>query len=209
MADRRSRPRAAVASAAAASVLHGASAPPGGMRPSSARTGIGCSAVISPPSSSPATGSSAESPTNHTVVDTRSACAPVMRVCRSAAAMEVIDALEQARCQHGLPTTIRVDQEPFTSKELDLWPYANGRSTSVAQGSRPTTRYFESFNATFDWNAWADSGSWIWTTHAKRLKNAEPSTMRAHSAIGDRTPLSLIQQARQHAEASNRPEVLS
>ena len=40
--------------------------------------------------------------------------------------MEVIDALEQARRQHGLPTTIRVDHgSQFTSKELDLWTYAN------------------------------------------------------------------------------------
>src|SRR5215813_4228569 len=39
------------------------------------------------------------------------------RDCRSATAMEVIDALEQARRQHGLPTTIRVDQgSQFTSK---------------------------------------------------------------------------------------------
>jgi putative transposase len=36
--------------------------------------------------------------------------------------MEVIDALEQARRQYGLPMTIRIDQaSQFTSKELDLW----------------------------------------------------------------------------------------
>ncbi len=41
--------------------------------------------------------------------------------------MEVIDALEQARRQYGLPTTIRVDQgSQFTPKQLDLWAYANG-----------------------------------------------------------------------------------
>src|SRR5262245_15359563 len=57
-----------------------------------------------------------------TVVDTRSRICPVMRVCRSATALEVIDALEQARRQYGLPTTIRVDQgSQITSKELDLW----------------------------------------------------------------------------------------
>jgi putative transposase len=60
-----------------------------------------------------------------TVVDTWSRVCPVMRVCRSAAAMEVIDALEQARRQYGLPTTIRVDQgSQFTSKELNLWAHA-------------------------------------------------------------------------------------
>jgi len=76
-----------------------------------------------------------------TVVDTWSRVCPVMRVCRSATAMEVIDALEQARGQYGLPTTIRVDQgSQFTSKELDLWAHANGITLdSAAPVSRPTT----------------------------------------------------------------------
>jgi hypothetical protein len=47
---------------------------------------------------------------------------PVMRVCRWATAMVVIEALEEARRTFGLPHTIRVDQGcQFTSKELDLW----------------------------------------------------------------------------------------
>jgi putative transposase len=50
-----------------------------------------------------------------------------MRVCQSATAFEVIDSLEQALRQNGLPMTIRVDQgRQFTSKELDLWAYPNG-----------------------------------------------------------------------------------
>ena len=57
-----------------------------------------------------------------TVVDTWSRVCPVMRVCRSATAMEVIDALEQARGQYGLPTTIRVDQgSQFTRKNPARW----------------------------------------------------------------------------------------
>lgn len=56
-----------------------------------------------------------------TVVDTWSRICPVMRVCRSATAMEVIDALDEARNRFRLPRTIRVDQgSQFTSKELDL-----------------------------------------------------------------------------------------
>jgi putative transposase len=56
-----------------------------------------------------------------TVVDTWSRICPVIRVCRSATATEVIDALEQARRRHGLPMVIRVDQgSQFTSEELDL-----------------------------------------------------------------------------------------
>jgi putative transposase len=45
-----------------------------------------------------------------TVIDTWSRVCPVMRVCRSATAMEVIDALDEARNRFGLPRTIRVDQ---------------------------------------------------------------------------------------------------
>jgi putative transposase len=85
-----------------------------------------------------------------TVVDTWSRVCPVMRVCRSATAMEVIDALEQARRQYGLPTTIRVDQgSQFTSKELDLWAYANGVTLDFSRPGKPTDNaYVESFNAT-------------------------------------------------------------
>ena len=84
-----------------------------------------------------------------TVVDTWSRVYPVMRVCRSATAMEVIDALEQARGQYGLPTTIRVDQgSEFTSKELDLWAHANGITLDFSHPGEPTDNaYAESFNA--------------------------------------------------------------
>jgi Integrase core domain len=64
--------------------------------------------------------------------------------------MEVIDALEEARRQHGLPTIIRVDQgSQFTSKELDLWAYANGITLDFSRPGKPTDNaYVESFNAT-------------------------------------------------------------
>jgi transposase InsO family protein len=78
-----------------------------------------------------------------TVVDTWSRVFPVMRVCRSATAMEVI---EQARRQHGLPKTNRVSQ--FTSKELDLWAYANGITLDFSRPGKPTDNaYVESSNA--------------------------------------------------------------
>ena len=62
----------------------------------------------------------------------------------------VIDALEQARRQYGLPTTIRVDQgSQFTSKELDLWAYTNGVTLDFSRPGKPTDNaYLESFNAT-------------------------------------------------------------
>jgi len=88
-----------------------------------------------------------------TVVDTWSRVCPVLRVCRSATVMEVIDALEQARRHYGLPTTIRVDQgSQFTSKEFDLWAYANGITLDFSRPGKPTDNaYVESFNATAGW----------------------------------------------------------
>jgi putative transposase len=61
--------------------------------------------------------------------------------------MEVIDALEQARRQYGLPITIRVDQgSEFTSKELDPWAHANGVTLDFSRPWKPTDNaYAESF----------------------------------------------------------------
>jgi putative transposase len=46
--------------------------------------------------------------------------------------------------------TIRVDQgSHFTSKELDLWVYANGITLDFSRPGKPTDNtYVESFNAT-------------------------------------------------------------
>ncbi len=62
-----------------------------------------------------------------TVIDARSRMCPVMRVCRSATAMAVSDALDGTCRTHGYPGAIRIDQgSQFTSKKLDLWAYTNG-----------------------------------------------------------------------------------
>lgn len=84
-----------------------------------------------------------------TVVDTWSRVCPVMRACRSATAIVVIDSLEEARRNFGLPHTIRVDQGcQFTSKELDLWAYTNGITLDFSRPGKPTDNaYVESFNA--------------------------------------------------------------
>jgi len=58
----------------------------------------------------------------------------------SATAMEVIDALEQARRQHGLPTTIRVDQgSQFTSKEARCRPMRTASRWTSAAHCVPTS----------------------------------------------------------------------
>jgi putative transposase len=134
-----------------------------------------------------------------------------MRVCRSAT--EVIDALEQARRQHGLPTTIRVDQgSQFTSKELDLWAYANRITLDFSRPGKPTDNaYVESFNATVRLECLGRH--WFLDLDDAREKVEEWCTeyneVRPHSAIDDRTPMSLIHRPQNDAEVVNRPEILS
>lgn len=83
------------------------------------------------------------------VIDIWSRVCPVMRVCRSPTALEVVDALEEARRFVDLPRAIRVDQGcQFTSKELDLWAYGNGVTLDFSRPGKPTDNAFaESFNA--------------------------------------------------------------
>ncbi len=127
--------------------------------------------------------------------------------------MAVIDALEQARRQHGLPMTIRVDQgSQFTSKELDLWAYANGVTLDFSRPGKPTDNaYVESFNATVRLECLGRE--WVLDLDDARQKiddwGIEYNEVRPHSGIGDRTPMSLIHQLRRIAEAPNRPEILS
>lgn len=148
-----------------------------------------------------------------TVVDTWSRVCPVMRVCRSATAMEVIGALEQARSQYGVPKVIRVDQgSQFTSKEFDLWAYTNGVTLDFSRPGKPTDNaYVESFNATVRLECLGQY--WFLDLDDAREKVEEwridYNEVRPHSAIGDRTPLSLIHRPRQSAEATTRPEILS
>ena len=119
--------------------------------------------------------------------------------------MEVIDALEQARRHYGLPTTIRVDQgSQFTSKEFDLWAYANGITLDFSRPGKPTDNaYVESFNATVRLECLGRH--WFLDLDDAREKieewRTEYNEVRPHSAIGDRTPTSFIHQPRQTAEA--------
>jgi transposase InsO family protein len=52
---------------------------------------------------------------------------------------DVVEVLERVGREVGLPTTIRVDQgTEFVSRDLDLWAYQRGVSTSRGQESRQT-----------------------------------------------------------------------
>lgn len=127
-----------------------------------------------------------------TVIDTSSRVYPVMRVCRSATAMEVIDALEEA-CEHyGRPKAIRVDQgSQFTSKELDLWAYGNGVTLDFSRPGKPTDNAFaESYNAIVRMECLGLH--WFLDLEDAQEKvetwRQEYNEVRPHGAIGDRPP---------------------
>jgi hypothetical protein len=121
--------------------------------------------------------------------------------------------LSKDKC--GLPTMIRVDQgSQFTSKELDLWAYANGVTLDFSRPGKPTDNanaYVESFNATVRLECLGRH--WFLDLNDAREKieewRTEYNEVRPHSAIGDRTPMSLIHRPQYDAEVANRPEILS
>ena len=96
----------------------------------------------------------------------------------------------------GCQRAIRVDQgSQFTSKELDLWAYANGVTLDFSRPGKPTDNaYVESFNATVRLECLGRH--WFLDLDDAREKveewRTEYNEVRPHSAIGDRTPLSLI-----------------
>ncbi len=131
-----------------------------------------------------------------TVIDTWSRVCPVMRVCRSAKAMEVINALEEA-CEHyGRPKAIRVDQgSQFTSKELDLWAYSNGVVLDFSRRGKPADNaYAESYNAIVRMECLGQH--WFLSLEDAREKvetwRREYNEVRPHGAIGDRPPNAML-----------------
>lgn len=124
-----------------------------------------------------------------------------------------IDALEEAKRTFGLPHTIRVDNGcQLTSKELDLWAYANSITLDFSRLGKPTDNaYAESFNATVRLECLGQN--WFMDLDAAVLKveewRREYNEVRPHSAIGDSPPMSLICKPRQTAAASKPPEFLS
>lgn len=74
-----------------------------------------------------------------TAIDTWSRVCPVIRACRSATAMAIIVALDEARRAHGFRWAIRLDQgSQFRSKELDLWAYTNGVTFDFSRPAKAT-----------------------------------------------------------------------
>ena len=146
-----------------------------------------------------------------TVVDTWSRICPVMCVTRSATAQTVIEALERARRDCGLPHTIRVDQGcQFTSKELDLWAYSNGITLDFSRPGKPTDNAFaESFNASVRLECLGQHWFLDMDDAVQKVEEwrRDYNEVRPHSAIGDRPPITLIQKLKHSAAANQKPEI--
>jgi putative transposase len=148
-----------------------------------------------------------------TVVDTWSRICPVLRVCRTATALEVTSALDEAVRRFGAPRVIRVDQGcQFTSRELDLWAYVKGVTLDFSRPGKPTDNaYAEAFNARV--RAECLDQAWFLDLDDARRKvedwRVEYNEVRPHSAIGDRPPMALLAKALDLSEAAAEPGPLT
>lgn len=107
-------------------------------------------------------------------------------------AADVVETLEEAVREYGVPKTIRVDNGPeFISKELDLWAFTHGVTLDFSRPGKPTDNAFiESFNSRFRQECL--NASWFLNLNDARLKTEswrrDYNTARPHSAIGNKTP---------------------
>ena len=144
-----------------------------------------------------------------TIVDTFSRYSPIVDPRFSYRAEDVVLTLERICKVTGYPLMIRVDQgSEFISRDLDLWAYANGVTLDFSRPGKPTDNAFipcptddcsqsprgESFNGKF--RAECLNAHWFMSLDDARRKMEEwlkdYNEVRPHSAIGNKTPISLI-----------------
>ena len=131
-----------------------------------------------------------------TVVDTFSRFSPVVDPRFSYRGEDVVKTLELACKTIGYPTAIRVDQgSEFISRDLDLWAYQKGVELDFSRPGKPTDNAFiESFNGKF--RAECLNAHWFLSLDDARAKMEEwrkdYNTVRPHSAIGNKPPISLM-----------------
>jgi putative transposase len=127
-----------------------------------------------------------------TIVDAHTRASPGIGVGFSYKAHNVVQTLEQAVRQHGLPKVIRVDNGPeFVSKDLDLWAYANKVTLDFSRPGKPTDNaYIESFNSRFCQECLNEH--WFLSLEDAKLKIMgwwrEYNSHRPHSSLGYMTP---------------------
>jgi len=112
---------------------------------------------------------------------------------------DVVQALEQASHEYGLPTCLRVDNGPeFVSQALDFWAYSQGVQLDFSRPGTPTDKAFiEAFNRRFRQEC-LNQHWFLNMVEAKVTIEAwrqEYNRCRPHGALGDLTPLEFLQRA--------------
>lgn len=130
-----------------------------------------------------------------TIVDTFSRFSPGLDVRFNFRGADVVEVLEQVGAAHGFPASIRVDQgTEFVSRDLDLWAYQRGVTLDFSRPDKPTDNAFiEAFNGKFRTECL--NAHWFMSLPDAQEKveawRREYNELRPHSAIGNKTPISL------------------
>lgn len=137
-----------------------------------------------------------------TVVDTFSRFSPAVVPRFSFRAPDVVETLERVCSEVGYPASIRVDQgSEFISRDLDLWAYTRGVTLDFSRPGKPTDNAFiESFNGKF--RAECLNQHWFMSLDDAVQKcevwRRDYNEVRPHSAIGNKTPISLVNRSAAH-----------
>lgn len=128
-----------------------------------------------------------------TIVDNFSRVSPAIGVKNCYRSVDVVDTLNAATAQYGMPKCIRVDNGPeFVSKELDLWAYANKVILDFSRPGKPTDNaYIESFNSRLRQECLNESWFLSLADAQEKIENwrIEYNHVRPHSSIGNLAPI--------------------
>lgn len=133
-----------------------------------------------------------------TIIDIYTKLSPCIGVAVSFKAVNVVEALELAVEEYGIPKIIRVDNGPeFISKELDLWAYSKGITLDFSRPGKPTDNAFiEAFNSRFRQECL--NTHWFLSLNDAINKIEEwrrdYNYHRPHSAIGNIPPIEFAKQ---------------
>jgi putative transposase len=135
-----------------------------------------------------------------TIVDNFSRVSPALWGVQAKAA-DVVGALNKASAEFGIPKRIRIDNgSQFTSKEVDLWAYANNVVLDFSRPGKPTDNAFiEAFNSRF--RPECLNQHWFLDIDDARSKieawRQDYNHVRPHGAIGNQVPMDLVRSSTQ------------
>jgi putative transposase len=131
-----------------------------------------------------------------TIVDTFSRFSPAVDPRFSYRGEDVVITLERICETGGYPKTIRVDQgTEFISRDLDIWAYQKGVVLDFSRPGKPTDNSFiESFNGKFRSECLSTHRFLSLDDARQKMEDwrRDYNEVWPHSAIGNKTPISLL-----------------